>query len=98
NVLKAIPNLNLIEMPLNRNYARCCGGGGGLWTFNNQVSIETTQIRLREDFLPTNVNILTTACPQCQLNFRFASRISSIPKNLIKICDITELIGLAMDH
>jgi len=97
NVLKAIPNLKLIEMPLNRNCARCCGGGGGLWTFNNQVSLETTQKRLLEDFLPINVKILTTACPQCQLNFRFASRSSSIPKNLIEICDITELIELAMD-
>ncbi|MFX0047977.1 MAG: (Fe-S)-binding protein [Candidatus Hermodarchaeota archaeon] len=98
SVLKAIPYLNLIEMPLNRNCARCCGGGGGLWTFNNQVSLETTQMRLKEDFLPTNIKILTTACPQCQLNFRFASRISSIPKNLIEIYDITELIELALDH
>ncbi|MFX1288742.1 MAG: heterodisulfide reductase-related iron-sulfur binding cluster, partial [Promethearchaeota archaeon] len=98
SVLKAIPYLNLIEMPLNRNRARCCGGGGGLWTFNNQVSLETTQMRLKEDFLPTNIKILTTACPQCQLNFRFASRISSIPKNLIEIYDITELIELALDH
>ncbi|MFX0043910.1 MAG: (Fe-S)-binding protein, partial [Candidatus Hodarchaeota archaeon] len=41
NVLKAIPNLNLIEMPLNKELARCCGGGGGLWTYNNEVSMES---------------------------------------------------------
>ncbi|MCK4380101.1 MAG: (Fe-S)-binding protein [Candidatus Lokiarchaeota archaeon] len=96
NVLKAIPNLNLIEMPLNRNCARCCGGGGGLWSFNNHVSLETTQTRLKEDLIPLNVNILTTACPQCQLNFRFASRAEKFAENSLKIYDITELLELAM--
>ncbi|MFX1269533.1 MAG: (Fe-S)-binding protein [Promethearchaeota archaeon] len=97
NVLKAIPNLELIEMPLNRNCARCCGGGAGLWTFSNKVSLEATQIRLNEDLIPTNVNILTTACPQCQLNFRFASRRNSLTNNLIQVYDITEMIELAMN-
>lgn len=96
NVLKAIPNLNLVEMPLNRECARCCGGGGGLWTFNNDISLESTQTRLKEDFIPTEVNILTTACPQCQLNFRFAARMNIFPKNSLKIYDITELFDLAM--
>lgn len=98
NLLKAIPNLELIEMPLNRNCARCCGGGAGLWTFNNKVSLETTQLRLKEDLIPTNVDILTTACPQCQLNFRFASRMNSITNNSIKICDITEMVDAAMKN
>ncbi len=96
NVLKAIPNLNLVEMPLNKDCARCCGGGGGLWTFNNEVSLESTQKRLKEDYIPTKVNILTTACPQCQLNFRFASRINNLTHNSIKIYDITELFNLAL--
>ena len=88
NVLKAIPGLNLIEMPLNRNRARCCGGGGGLWSFNNNVSLECTQTRLEEDLIPTNVDILTTACPQCQLNFRFASRMNLLAGKSIKFYDI----------
>ncbi|MFX1410787.1 MAG: (Fe-S)-binding protein [Promethearchaeota archaeon] len=96
NVLKAIPNLNLIEMPLNKNYARCCGGGGGLWTFNNQVSMESAYTRLKEDLIPKNVKLLTTACPLCQLNFRFASRMKNFPKNSMQIYDITEIIESAI--
>jgi glycolate oxidase len=96
NVLKAIPSLKLVEMPMDRNCARCCGGGGGLWTFNNEVSLESTQTRLKEDLIPTNVNILTTACPQCQLNFRFASRTKNFADRSLKIYDITELFDLAM--
>ncbi|MFX0000400.1 MAG: (Fe-S)-binding protein [Candidatus Hodarchaeota archaeon] len=96
NVLKAIPEINLVEMPLSRNCARCCGGGGGLWTYNNDVSLESTQTRLREDFIPINVNILTTACPQCQLNFRFASRMKNFGDRSLKIYDITEILEFAM--
>jgi len=96
NVLKAIPNLKLIEMPLNRSCARCCGGGGGLWSFKNQISIESAYTRLKEDVFRLNVNALTTACPLCQTNFRFASRMNSIPKKQIKIYDITELIESSM--
>lgn len=96
NVLKAIPNFNLIEMPHNKNYARCCGGGGGLWTFNYRLSMESAYTRLKEDLIHSNINTLTTACPLCQTNFRFASRMNSIPKNSIKIYDITEMIELAM--
>lgn len=96
NILKAIPDLNLIELPLNKGLARCCGGGGGLWTFNNRVSIESAYTRLKEDLIPTNVNILTTACPLCQLNFRFASRMKSLSKKSIKIYDILEIIESAI--
>ncbi|UCC18846.1 MAG: (Fe-S)-binding protein [Promethearchaeota archaeon] len=97
NILKSIPNLKLKEMPMNRNCARCCGGGGGLWSYNNNVSLESTQTRLKEDFFPLDVNILATACPQCQLNFRFASRIKNFANRSLKICDITELFELSME-
>jgi Fe-S oxidoreductase len=89
NTLKAIKNIELIEMPLNKSQARCCGGGGGLWAFNNQVSQESAAIRLNKDVKPLKVNSLVTACPTCQLNFRFTATKNNIP---IKICDITEIV------
>jgi Fe-S oxidoreductase len=93
NILKAIPDLKLIEMQLTKENARCCGGGGGLWAFNNEVSKNSTENRLQQDLLPLEVNTITTACPQCQINFRFTSR--KISKTL-KINDITEIIESAM--
>ncbi|MFX0125700.1 MAG: (Fe-S)-binding protein [Candidatus Hodarchaeota archaeon] len=93
NVIKAIPNLELIEMPFNRSNSRCCGGGGGLWTFNHQASMDSTLTRIKEDIIPTNVDLLTTACPQCQMNFHITSRRKSIP---LHIKDITEIVESAM--
>ena len=93
NVLKAIPNLELVEMSYNRNQSRCCGGGGGLWVFNHQISMNSAYTRLKEDVLPINVDFFTTACPQCQLNFHLTSRKKSIP---LQIKDIVEIVESSM--
>jgi Fe-S oxidoreductase len=92
NVLKAIPGLTLEEMSLNRRLARCCGGGGGLWSFNHKVSMNSAYSRLK-DLQPLGVDVLTTACPLCQMNFRYTSLRKSVP---IKIYDITEIVELAL--
>jgi len=92
SVLKAIPGLKLVEMPLNRQLARCCGGGGGLWSFNHQVSMNSASDRLK-DLQTLKADVLTTACPLCQMNFHYTSVRKGIP---IKLCDITEIVELAL--
>jgi len=89
DVLKAVPNLKLVEMPLSRRRARCCGAGGGLWSFNYPVSVDSAHVRLADDVVPLRVDALATACPTCQVNLRHAS----VKKSLgIKIYDITEIL------
>jgi Fe-S oxidoreductase len=93
NILKAIPKLQYIEMPQNRSLARCCGGGGGLLTFNTQVSMDAASTRLLKDVAPTNADILATACPACNMNLRYASKRK--PMN-IKIYDVMEIVEQAL--
>jgi heterodisulfide reductase subunit D len=89
DVLKAVPNLRLVEMPLSRRRARCCGAGGGLWSFNYPVSVNSAYTRLVSDVMPLDVDILLTACPTCHVNLRHAS----VKKSLgIKIHDIMEIL------
>jgi len=93
NVLKAVPNLQLVETPLNRRRARCCGAGGGLWSFNYPVSVNSAYVRLVNDVVPLGVDALTTACPTCHVNLRHAS----VKKSLgIKIYDIMEIIAKSL--
>jgi Fe-S oxidoreductase len=88
DVLKAVPSLRLVEMPLSRRRARCCGAGGGLWSFNYRVSVESAYVRLADDVVRLGVDVLATACPTCQVNFRHAS----VKKSLgIKIYDVMEI-------
>jgi len=93
NVLKAIPDLSLTEMSLNRQLARCCGGGGGLWSYNHRASMNSAFNRLAKDVVPLNVNVLATACPTCQMNLRYASIRNLIP---VRICDFAEIVDYAI--
>ncbi len=93
NVLNEIPRLDFVEMALSRSRSRCCGGGGGLWSYNNRVSIESASNRLVKDVAPLNVNILATSCPTCQMNLRYASIRNSIS---VRICDFAEIIESAI--
>ncbi len=93
NVLGKIPDLKFVEMPLSKSRSRCCGGGGGLWSYSNTASINSASARLEKDVVPLNVNALATACPTCQMNLRYASIRKSIP---IKICDFAEIAEVAL--
>jgi len=92
NVLKAVPNLDLVEMPLSRNRSRCCGAGGGLWSFNNSVATDSAVDRLVKDVAPLGVSALVTACPTCHINLRNASVRKSLG---IKVYDVMEIMESA---
>jgi Fe-S oxidoreductase len=93
NILKAVPNLDLVEMPLNRNRARCCGAGGGLWSYNNSVALNSASERLTKDVAPLGVSTLVTACPTCHLNFRFAAVKQQMG---IKVVDLMEIVEASL--
>jgi Fe-S oxidoreductase len=93
NVLNKIPKLQFVEMSLSKSRSRCCGGGGGLWSYNNRVSMNSASNRLTKDLIPINANVLATACPTCQMNLRYASIRNSIP---VKVCDFAEIAEYAM--
>jgi Fe-S oxidoreductase len=93
NVLKAVPSLDFAEMPLSMDRARCCGAGGGLWSFNNQVATNSAVERLAKDVTPLGVSALVTACPTCHINFRNASARKSLG---IKVYDLMEIVESAI--
>jgi len=86
-----LEGLNLkVTYHLSRRRARCCGAGGGLWSFDYRTSVESAYVRLAEDVVPLGVNALATACPTCHVNLRHAS----VKKSLgIKIYDIMEIVS-----
>jgi len=92
NVLNAIPCLDFIEMPLSRNRSRCCGAGGGLWSFNNTIATNCATERLVADVVPLGVSALTTACPTCHINLRNAA--ARRPHG-IKVYDVMEILEAA---
>jgi heterodisulfide reductase subunit D len=88
NVLKAIPDLELLEMPLNKENSRCCGGGGGFYAINNKASLNSAFIRITQDVLPLGTKAIAIACPQCYTNFRIPARSHGIAiYDIVQIAD-----------
>jgi len=96
NVIRAIPSVELIEFPQNRNLAKCCGGGGGLKAFDTDMSLEISYKRAHQAF-DIGADIIVSACPSCKSNLQVASaRLRKEKKGKMKVMDITELVAEAL--
>ena len=88
DVLMSIPGLQLKEMTRIKEYAWCCGAGGGVLEANPEYAKWTAEERLREA-KSTGVEALVTACPWCEVTFNEALQGSG---NSLKVYDIVELL------
>ncbi len=68
NVLRAIPEVQLVEMERNREAAWCCGAGGGAREAYPDFAEWTAKERL-EEAASTGAEAIVTACPWCERNF-----------------------------
>lgn len=59
----------LVEMPFHGDTSRCCGGGGGILTWDNNLSLRMSIARIREA-RATGAEMLVTACPTCEQNLK----------------------------
>lgn len=91
-ILKAIPGLELVEMPRNAENAFCCGGGGGVPDTNPDLSQWTAEQRIGEA-QSTGAEAIISACPFCQTNFQTAL---SKNKSNMRYYDLTQLVADAI--
>jgi len=90
NVIRSIPDVKFIDMKLNRSHGPCCGGGGGLWTFNPDLARSIAYSHLFEEALPLNVEAIITACPMCYMNLKYTSRIKKVNLQVYDLAEIAE--------
>jgi Fe-S oxidoreductase len=88
-LLGSIPGLTLTEMDRTREYAWCCGSGGGVKESNPDFAEWTADIRLKEAE-STGAEALVTACPGCEENFTDAQKNG---ESSIRVYDIVELLA-----
>jgi len=71
-IYKQIPGIKLIEMKRNRNFAWCCGAGGGVKIGFPDWSLEVSHERLKEA-QQTGATVISSTCPFCQRNLADAN-------------------------
>jgi len=92
DILKSIPGLHLVEMERIREYAWCCGAGGGCIDSYPEFSAWTAGERI-EEATSTGAEAIVTACPWCERNFLDAI---SAGGQKMKVFDIIELVQQAI--
>ena len=88
--LQAIPGVELIEFPDNRESAICCGGGGGRIWMETPRGQRFSDLRL-EQAAELGADILAVACPYCMLNFD-DSLLTAGKEDVLRIADVAELV------
>ena len=94
-LLAALPGVELVEFPLNRNMAKCCGGGGGMKGFDLGLSLELAEQRVGQA-VELGVEAIVSACPSCKSNLTQGSarlkKAGHLEKKM-KVFDLTELVA-----
>lgn len=92
DILKSINGIDLVEMERIREYAWCCGAGGGVKEAYPDFSRWTATERI-EEARATRAQAIVSACPWCEKNFSDA--IGSVGDSM-KVYDFVELIEQAI--
>ncbi|MFX1513296.1 MAG: (Fe-S)-binding protein [Promethearchaeota archaeon] len=80
---------NFVELPENKVQSKCCGGGGLLQVFDPEMAIKISSLRIKQAE-QIEVNILTSACPACEMALKEAAQRSG---STLKVLDIAELVA-----
>lgn len=91
-VISAIEGVRLVEMKRKREYAWCCGAGGGVLEAYPDFAAWTARERMKEA-VEEGCDALVTACPWCETTFRMALEEGGIDG--LKVMDLVELVDMA---
>lgn len=82
--------LELLEMELTKENSFCCGGGGGVRSNNQTLSLRIGVDRISQA-QKTKADFLITACPMCYAQLKKAAGTADKGKK-IKVMEISQLL------
>ena len=92
DVLKSIPGIKLAEMERTKEYAWCCGAGGGVRESNPDFARWTADERIKEA-RATGAEAIVSSCPGCETSFRDINKENG---GSLPVYDVVELLAKAI--
>ena len=92
HLLRAVPDLEIIEMRRTGKDAVCCGSSS--WVSCSRVN-KKIQVERLDEAVSTGAEILLTACPKCNIHLRCALRDEDASGE-IEIRDMVTLLAESM--
>jgi Fe-S oxidoreductase len=94
SVLDALPG-NKVEMKRNKQFALCCGAGGGQMFKEAEKGDKEVFIERTEEALSTGCDIIATACPFCMTMMTDGIKYQNREED-VKNFDIAELVTMSL--
>jgi len=88
DVIRAIPGLKFVELPMNRQFSVCCGGGGNVEMTDPNLSAQVAQMKL-DAIKGVGADMVVTGCQQC---VRTMATRATRQKIDLAVKDLTELV------
>ncbi|MBW1734902.1 MAG: (Fe-S)-binding protein [Deltaproteobacteria bacterium] len=88
DVIQAIPGLGFVELPMNRKFSVCCGGGGNVEMTDPDLTARVAQSKL-DSIREVGAGMVITACQQCVRTMATRARRQKID---LQVKDLTELV------
>ncbi|MFX0177272.1 MAG: (Fe-S)-binding protein [Candidatus Hodarchaeota archaeon] len=92
-IYKQIPGLKLVEMKRNRNFAWCCGAGGGVKIGYPDWAVEVSGERLKEA-KDTGATVVSSTCPFCKTNLNDANDNFQFDFEVLDLMEIIDQIDI----
>jgi heterodisulfide reductase subunit D len=91
-VIRAVPGVNLVELPRSRENCMCCGGGGNLEMVDPDLAAKIAKTKV-DEVLATGAPAVVTSCQQC-----VRTMLSYVKRNKIQleVLDIVQLVRKAL--
>ena len=93
DLIKAIPNVNFVEMEHNRENAHCCGSVLTLIK-DPPIAADIGKTRL-EEAVETGAQKVLSLCPCCEVQLRISAKKKNIP---IEVVDLAHFAGNALGY
>jgi Fe-S oxidoreductase len=92
SILERIKGVELREMERTREYAYCCGAGGGAKEAFPEFAIKAARERM-DEAKATGAEALVTSCPWCVRNFKDA--LDESGENM-QVYDMVDMVRMGM--
>ncbi|MFC1871931.1 heterodisulfide reductase-related iron-sulfur binding cluster, partial [Chloroflexota bacterium] len=93
-ILGAIKGIDLVEVAgTNRDWATCCGGGGGFEAVFPELS-EVLAVKRTEELLATGARIIVTHCPGCIMQIK--DGLKKLKNEEVEVLDLAQVVAMAM--
>ena len=94
-ILRAISGIELVETDwTNREWATCCGGGGGFEAVFPELS-EILAVNRARELVETGARIIVTHCPGCIMQLKEGLKKLNISD--VEVLDLAQVVAMTME-